>query len=170
MIILDTVGDTIQAEASAASCITISSYGIETASGVDTYKKLGQAQLTGSGTQDILYTVPASTSTVCSVLIIANTSDIMRTVKIWHVPNGQAVGDEYLLFGTVNVKAYTTVVWNKGSVQSFPDMAVEGADHNSLTGLQGGTTNEYYHLTNTQHTNILIGEYIAEYKSLDITR
>lgn len=26
--------------------------------------------------------------------------------------------------------------------------------HNSLTGLQGGTTNEYYHLTSAQHTSV----------------
>ena len=27
-------------------------------------------------------------------------------------------------------------------------------NHNGLSGLQGGTTNEYYHLTNTQHSNL----------------
>lgn len=30
-------------------------------------------------------------------------------------------------------------------------------DHNSLTGLQGGTTNEYYHLTSAQHTDLTDG-------------
>ena len=43
-------------------------------------------------------------------------------------------------------------------------------DHNELQMLQGGTANEYYHLTENQHTNNLIGEYVEEYKSLVVTR
>lgn len=170
MIILNTVGDTIQAEASAASGITVTLYGIETASSVETYKKLGQAQLTGSGTQDTLYTVPASTSTVCSNIVVANTTATAKTIKLWHVPNGQSVGDGYLLFGAITIAANTTVVWNKGNIQSCPEMEAAGADHNSLSGLQGGTTDEYYHLTATQHTNNLTGEYVPEYFSLEVTR
>jgi hypothetical protein len=41
-------------------------------------------------------------------------------------------------------------------VASFISASGGGAgtapDHNSLTGLQGGTVNEYYHLTATEHT------------------
>ncbi len=29
-----------------------------------------------------------------------------------------------------------------------------GGSHNSLTGLQGGTTGEYYHLTSAQYTKV----------------
>lgn len=120
MIILDTVGDTIQAEASAASSITITCYGIETASNTDTYKKLGQSQLTGSGTQDTIYTVPASTSTVCSVIIIANTASSARTFKLWHVPNGNSPGDGNALFEDIDICANSTIVWNKGEIQEIP--------------------------------------------------
>lgn len=120
MIILDTVGDTIQAEASAVSSITITCYGIETVSAVDTYKKLGQTQLTGSGTQDTIYTVPASTSTVCSVIIIANTASAVRTFKLWHVPNGNSPGDSNVLFENINMAANSTIVWNKGTIQEMP--------------------------------------------------
>ena len=81
MLILDTVGDTIKAEASAASSITITAYGIETASGADTYKQLGQTQLTGAATQDTVYTVPSSTSTICSLIAMANTSSTARTSR-----------------------------------------------------------------------------------------
>jgi len=118
MIILDTVGDTLKAEASAASSLTVTAYGMETASAVTTYKKLGQAQLTGAGTQDILYTVPASTSTVCSVLIIANTSVTGRTVNIWHVPNAGAHGNANALFVGLNIPANSTVTWNKGELSN----------------------------------------------------
>jgi len=170
MLILNTAGDTIQAEASAVSSLTVSCYGIETTSGTDVYKLLGQTQLTGSGTQDTIYTVPASSTTICSVIIIANTSATLRTLKLWHVPNGESVGDGYLIFGTVDVKANTTVVWNRGNIQSIPDMDLSGDDHNSLTGLQGGTATEYYHMTSEAYARKLLGDYVAEYGSLTVER
>lgn len=170
MIILDTIGDTIRAEASAASSITVTCYGIETVSGSETYKKLGQLCLTGSGTQDTVYTVPVNSSAICATIVVANISNSAKTIKLWHVPSGESVGDGYLLFGTLTILANTTVVWNKGNIQSCPEMETAGDNHNSLSGLQGGTTDEYYHLTSNQHLNILIGEYVAAYGGLEITR
>lgn len=125
MLILDTVGDTIQAEGSAASSFTITLYGIETVSGSNTYKKLGQSQLTGSGTQDTIYTVPANTSTICSVITIANTSGIQKTIKLWHVPNGGSPGDNNAILGTITIPANTTIAWNKGNLQTLPTPALE---------------------------------------------
>jgi len=43
-------------------------------------------------------------------------------------------------------------------------------NHNELANLQGGTSNEYYHLTAAQHTDNLIGKYVAEYKALEVVR
>ena len=43
-------------------------------------------------------------------------------------------------------------------------------EHNKFASKQGGMTSEYYHLTNAQHTDILIGEYIPEFFSLLVTR
>lgn len=133
MIILDTAGDSIQAEASAASSITVSCYGIETASGTDTYKRLGVSQLTGGGTQDTIYTVPASTVTICSVIVIANTSGTARTVKLWDVENGGSPGDANAILGTVDIAANSTIVWNKGNIQVVP-AAVAGT-HAMLDGI-----------------------------------
>lgn len=42
--------------------------------------------------------------------------------------------------------------------------------HNDLSGLQGGAVGEYYHLTETQHTKNIIGDYIPEYGSLELER
>jgi hypothetical protein len=42
------------------------------------------------------------------------------------------------------------------------------ADHNSLAGLQGGTTDEYYHLTSAQHT-ALTGEVMTFFANTDMT-
>ena len=125
MLILDTVGDTIRAEASAASSITITCYGIED-DGTESYKKLGQSQLTGSGTQDTVYTVPAGTVTVCSVIIIANTSAAQRTVNLWHVPNAGSPGDSNAIFSSLAIPKNTSVVWNKGNFQQVTPIGVEG--------------------------------------------
>ena len=135
MIILDTAGDTIQAEASAASSITVSCYGIETASGTDTYKRLGVAQLTGAATQDTIYTVPASTITICSVIVIANTSGSERTIKFWDVENGGSPGDANAILGTVTIAANSSIIWNKGNITEIPNAAGGGsAAHAILDG------------------------------------
>lgn len=39
-----------------------------------------------------------------------------------------------------------------------------GASHQTLTNIQGGTTNEYYHLTQTQHTDLLDGGFSTLHK------
>lgn len=121
MLILNTTGDTIKAEASAASSITVTAYGIEITTSAETYKKLGQVQLTGGGTKDTIYTVPASTIVVCSNIVIANTSASARAVSLWHVPSGGSAGDNNAIFKTVSINGNTTIVWNKGNIQVVPD-------------------------------------------------
>jgi len=122
MIILSSVGDSIRAEGSAVSSFTVTAYGIETAAGTETYKKLGQTQLSGGGIKDIIYTVPAGTSTVCAILVIANTTEMAKTVSLWHVPSGGSPEDNNVIFKSVRVEANSTVVWNKGDLQVFPDV------------------------------------------------
>ncbi len=135
MLILDTAGDTIQAEGSAASSITVSCYGIETTSGTDNYKRLGVAQLTGAATQDTIYTVPASMVTICSVIVIANTSGSARTIKLWDVENGGSPGDANAILGTVTIAANSSIIWNKGNITEIPNAAGSGgSNHNILDG------------------------------------
>ena len=43
-------------------------------------------------------------------------------------------------------------------------------EHNEFAGLQGGSSGQKYHLTNDQHTNNLIGEYVSEFDSILVTR
>lgn len=46
-----------------------------------------------------------------------------------------------------------------------------GTNHNALTGLQGGTTGEYYHLTSVQHTDLTdAGDSALHYHSSDRSR
>ena len=146
MLILDTAGDTIRAEASAASSITVSCYGIETASGADTFKRLGVAQLTGSGTQDIIYTVPASTSTVCMMIVIANTSASARTIKLWDVENGGSPGDANAILGTIAIPANSSILWNKGNIKEIPTIAGTdekvGIDSSAVAGYIGAASGD----------------------------
>lgn len=126
MIILDTVGDTLQAEASEASAITVSCYGIETTSGVESYVKLGQDQLTGGGTKDTLYTVPANSIAMLSVAVFANTSAAVANVSFWHVPNAGSAGDDNAVCKNVTIAAKSSIVWNKGNIAVMPgDTAIE---------------------------------------------
>lgn len=39
-----------------------------------------------------------------------------------------------------------------------------GTEHNALPGLQGGTSGEYYHFTNTQHTDLTDGNFTTLHK------
>jgi len=119
MLIMDTVGDTIQAQASANNNLTITLYGIETLSGTKTYKKLGQSSIQNT-TPETLYTVPASTSTVLSVMVITNVTSSATTLEVWHVPNAGSAGDSNAIFSDISVPANTTWVWNKGELSAAP--------------------------------------------------
>jgi hypothetical protein len=49
-----------------------------------TPKKLGQMTLTGSGTQDTVYTVPAATSALIKSIHISNFSLANVRITLWH--------------------------------------------------------------------------------------
>ena len=113
MIILSTAGDTIQATSSAATCITITLYGMEKSStGVNSFKKLGQAQITNSGTTT-LYTLPASTVTVVSQLVAVNTDIVKRTFDLWHVPNAGSAGNTNILLDDMELTSKQTYIWGR---------------------------------------------------------
>ena len=125
MIVLDTTGDTIQAEASAGSSVTITAYGVESSTS-ESYKKLGQAQI-ASGSKTTVYTVPSSTVTVCSTLVAVNTSSSSVTLTVYHVPNGGSAGDSNTLFSEISLDAGATLVWNKGDISIVPENGVINA-------------------------------------------
>ncbi|NDD84875.1 hypothetical protein EBZ38_11490 [bacterium] len=60
----------------------------------------------------------------------------------------------------VQVSATTGVV-ESAFVQAFQPTTVQ--EHNDLTGIQGGTAGEYYHLTNNEYTNLLFGSGTNDY-------
>ena len=115
MIILDTVGDSIQAETDNANSLTVTAYGIETVSGVNNYKRLGQVQLTG-GSVDNIYTVPSSTSTICTLLVVTNVTNSPQTISLWNVPNGSSPSDSNVIFKNTTISANNSLVWHNGTI------------------------------------------------------
>lgn len=77
----------------------------------DTYKQLGQAQL-ASGSQTTIYTVGASTVGILKHITICNVNSSERTVEIWIVPNGQSVGDAYLLIASLTIPGNGVLTWD----------------------------------------------------------
>jgi hypothetical protein len=126
-IIMDTAGDTLVGQSDTATAITVSVYGIETASGTDTYSKLGQGTLAQAASTTTIYTVPASTSTVVAEIMIANITASAATVSMWHVPNAGAAGDTNILFDIVNVPASSTCSYANGRLSCLPVPVATGA-------------------------------------------
>jgi len=96
------------------------------------------------------------------------------------LPGGPDEGDRYILSTTNQINEYTGGVWVATTPASGTTLYVLGDDsaptnniglytfngtswvymgstsaHNDLTGLQGGTTAQYYHLTSAQRTNLI---------------
>jgi hypothetical protein len=73
--------DTIAGDSDAASVLTTTIFGMELASGVETYKVLYQGQLPSSATT--LYTVPTSTQAFIRSMMVVNTDTAIRTFQLF---------------------------------------------------------------------------------------
>lgn len=94
------------------------------------------------------------TISVASTLIIQHQCESTKTTTGFGFPS--LMGEEI----------YTVAeFWKEVSVSSGES---SGTDvHNELTGLQGGTTNEYYHLTNAQQADLTDGDNCSIHKHDD---
>ena len=90
---------------------------------------------------------------------------------------GETAADGKLLIGNssggytlANLTAGTGITISNGSGSITINAAASGVNHNSLSGLQGGTTNEYYHLTSAQysalHSAVTLNTSAHDYLSL----
>lgn len=68
------------------------------------YKVLGQNDLAATTLTDV-YTVPASTETIISTIIIANRTGSAATYRIAIRPNGAAISDEHYIAYDVPIPA-----------------------------------------------------------------
>lgn len=121
---------TIQGLAGSAASITISIFGDEKTTSADVYKKLYQGQL--PAVAGILYTVPASTNTIVSAVILANTTagavvgtlfvdgtgDTNRIVRVSIPANGEAVwaGDGWKVLDANGAELTTSAIVLTGDV------------------------------------------------------
>jgi len=74
-----------------------------------TIKTLGQAA-PGATTEVDLYTVPASTSTVCSSIVICNRSAVAVTFRVSVSVGGGVTANEDYLYYDISLAANTTYV------------------------------------------------------------
>lgn len=82
-------------------------------------KILAQADV-GAALAD-LYTVPASTSTVISSIVIANRSGSTRTFTLKAAPAGATDTTAHTLYGTVNLTKFNTFVATIGMTLAATD-------------------------------------------------
>jgi hypothetical protein len=75
----------------------------------------------------------------------------------WYVTTNSAMG---LLIAATTATSKTVSVTINGTSQSSHFTTPLSTLHNSLAGLQGGTANEYYHLTNAEYTGTGSGSFV----------
>lgn len=92
----------------------------------ETIKILAQADL-GTGLTD-LYTVPASTSTVISSIVISNRSGSTRTFTLKVAPAGVADAAQHHLYGSVPLTKNNTFVATLGVTLAATDKLRVQAD------------------------------------------
>ena len=101
------------------------------------YKKLGQATLTGGGVQDVLYTVPVATETIVKQMTVVNFSGAIATIEIWQgglvdanmiQPSVSFPAGGFATFdGVITMEAGETIVAEASAAASFT-VTVYGAE------------------------------------------
>ena len=90
------------------------------------YKVLGQLDLTSSSLTD-LYTVPASTETVISTIVIANRASAADTFRLALRTDGDAISDKHYLAYDVPVAANDSTTLTLGVAMQATDVLSVGA-------------------------------------------
>ena len=85
------------------------------------YKVLGQANLTAETLTDV-YTVPASTETVISTIIIANLLGAANSFRIAIRPNGAAVSNQHYMAYDVPIAANDSTTLTLGVTLDAADV------------------------------------------------
>lgn len=100
-------------------------------------KVLGQLAPSATTNTD-LYTVPASTSTVCSSLVACNRSASAITVRVAVRPAGAAISNEHYLVYDTSIPANDTMTLSIGMTLATTDVVtVYASDANSSFSLFG---------------------------------
>ena len=84
-------------------------------------KQLGQSQLTGSGTQDTVYTAPASTTAIIRDIQIANVNATAKRVKVWLVSSGGSPDDTNIIIPNMTIDGNDIIHWSGFQVLTAGD-------------------------------------------------
>jgi hypothetical protein len=85
-----------------------------------TYKVLGQSNPTATTNTD-LYTVPATTSAVCSTLVICNQANTAATFRVAVRPAGATVAAQHYISYDTNLNANDSVTMTIGMTLATTD-------------------------------------------------
>lgn len=86
-----------------------------------TYKVLGQSNPTANTNTD-LYTVPSTTSTVCSTLVICNQANTAATFRVAIRPAGAAVASQHYISYDTNLNANDSITMTIGMTLATTDI------------------------------------------------
>ena len=86
-----------------------------------TYKVLGQSN-PAANTNTTLYTVPASTSAVCSTIVICNQAASAATFRIAVRPAGATIANEHYISYDTNVNANDSITMTIGMTLATTDV------------------------------------------------
>lgn len=102
------------------------------------YKILGQVG-DGSANDVTLYTVPASTETVISSIIVCNRENSANTFRLAVKSDGGAVADEDYIAYDANIQANDTITLTLGITLNASDVISVGASDANVTFSVYGT-------------------------------
>ena len=98
-----------------------------------TYKILGQSEPSDTNVND-LYTVPADTQAIVSTLVVANTSGVDLTFRLFVREAGATAGTENAIAYDTQISANSQVAFSLGLTLSATDiLSVRSQTANSIT-------------------------------------
>ena len=97
-----------------------------------TYKVLGQSNPTANTNTD-LYTVPSTTSTVCSTLVICNQANTAATFRVAIRPAGAAVASQHYISYDSNLNANDSITMTIGMTLATTDKVTVRASTSTVS-------------------------------------
>lgn len=81
------------------------------------------------------YTVPAATTTIIKQMMFSNLTSSTQQVSVWVKPTGIAAGDANIVFHSLDLAAYETMLINLSLVMIAQDAIFAGAGNASSVNM-----------------------------------
>jgi hypothetical protein len=86
-----------------------------------TYKVLGQSK-PSANTLTSAYTVPASTSTIISTIVVCNTTSTNDEIRIAVRPAGESIADKHYIVHTIGMPPFSNYTYTLGITLAATDV------------------------------------------------